>query len=321
MARQAGAVEVGTGYGASCYGYIRRVFSDLTTVGPYNRRGMETGPVPPEAVAAHLERVLGSVTFRGAERSRSLLRFIVEEALQGRADRLKDYTLGSEALGRGEQFDPRTDPIARVEASRLRSRLDVYYATDGLSDSVRISLPKGGYAPVFEVRPAATPIEQPIRRTTSRSAHGSNASFAADGIQAGHCGNGRARWHYRPSLRAGSSRGPCRAHRLLQKCGSRSRRRRRRTRCPWRSRRTGVLWPSLEAPMDARDCGFVAWILVRRVSSSEPNMRRFPSGPPMVGRSGSSRTARSSGSISRVVWFGRSRRPPFQLVRHGIARE
>ena len=123
---------------------------------------METEAVPPEAVAAHLERVLASTTFRGAERSRSLLRFIVGEALQGRADRLKDYTLGSEALGRGEQFDPRTDPIARVEASRLRSRLDVYYATDGLSDTVRISLPKGGYAPVFEVRPAATPIEQPI---------------------------------------------------------------------------------------------------------------------------------------------------------------
>ena len=121
---------------------------------------METGPVPPEAVAAQLERVLGSATFRGAERSRSLLRFIVQEGLQGRADRLKEYTLGSEALGRGEQFDPRTDPIARVEASRLRSRLDVYYATDGLSDTVRISLPKGGYAPLFEVRPAATPIEQ-----------------------------------------------------------------------------------------------------------------------------------------------------------------
>ena len=55
---------------------------------------METEAVPPEAVAAHLERVLASTTFRGAERSRSLLRFIVGEALQGRADRLKDYTLG-----------------------------------------------------------------------------------------------------------------------------------------------------------------------------------------------------------------------------------
>jgi Tol biopolymer transport system component len=123
---------------------------------------METGSVPPEAVAAHLERVLGSATFRGAERSRSLLRFIVQEGLQGRAERLKEYTLGSEALGRGEQFDPRTDPIARVEASRLRSRLEMYYATEGVSDTVRISLPKGGYTPVFDVRPAATPIEQPF---------------------------------------------------------------------------------------------------------------------------------------------------------------
>ena len=124
---------------------------------------METGPIPPATVQTQLERVLGSTTFRGAERSRSLLRFIVEEALQGRADRLKDYTLGSEALGRGEQFDPRTDPIARVEASRLRSRLDVYYATEGASDSVRISLPKGGYAPAFEARSttSTTPILPP----------------------------------------------------------------------------------------------------------------------------------------------------------------
>jgi Tol biopolymer transport system component len=115
---------------------------------------MERGPVPPGAVAAQLERVLGSATFHGAERSRSLLRFIVEETLQGRADRLKEYTLGAEALGRGDQFDPRTDPIARVEASRLRSRLDVYYATEGASDTVRISLPKGGYTPVFDLRAA-----------------------------------------------------------------------------------------------------------------------------------------------------------------------
>lgn len=106
----------------------------------------------PGAIQAELERILTSETFRGAERSRTLLRFIIDEAVQGRADRLKDYTLGSEALGRGPNFDPRTDPIARVEALRLRSRLDVYYATEGVNDAVRISLPKGGYAPLFELR-------------------------------------------------------------------------------------------------------------------------------------------------------------------------
>lgn len=123
---------------------------------------MSTEQVSREPVEEQLRRVLDSQTFRGAERSKALLRFVVEEAVQGRADRLKDYVLGSEALGRGDGFDPRVDPIARVEASRLRSRLEVYYATEGASDPVRISLPKGGYAPVFEWRHiSATPAVQP----------------------------------------------------------------------------------------------------------------------------------------------------------------
>ena len=117
---------------------------------------MDTSQASPAAVQAELERLLASETFRGAERSKTLLRFIVEEALQGRSDRLKDYTLGAEALGRGEQFDPRVDPIARVEASRLRSRLDMYYATEGAGDALRILLPKGGYVPQFEAHPVAT---------------------------------------------------------------------------------------------------------------------------------------------------------------------
>jgi Tol biopolymer transport system component len=116
---------------------------------------MEGRRVPSEDVTAHLEKVLDSATFRGAERSRRLLRFVVEQTLQGRADRLKDYTLGAEALERGDEFDPRTDPIARVEMSRLRSRLDVYYATDGAADALRIVVPKGGYIPRFEARSTA----------------------------------------------------------------------------------------------------------------------------------------------------------------------
>jgi Tol biopolymer transport system component len=112
-------------------------------------------PVGRAVVEEQLARMLASSTFRAAERSRVLLRFIVEETLQGRASRLKDYTLGSEALGRGDQFDPRADPIARVEVSRLRSRIDLYYATEGVGDPVRISLPKGGYVPQFDARSTA----------------------------------------------------------------------------------------------------------------------------------------------------------------------
>jgi hypothetical protein len=112
--------------------------------------------VPPPVVLEQLDRILRSATFRGVARSRTLLKFLVVETVEGRADRLKDYTLGAEALGRGEAFDPRTDPIARVEASRLRSKLDVYYATEGAADPVIIALPKGGYVPQFRER------EQPV---------------------------------------------------------------------------------------------------------------------------------------------------------------
>src|ERR1043166_9118995 len=84
-----------------------------------------------DAAASALERVLASATFQGAARSRALLKFLVEETLAGRAARRKEYTLGAEALEKGDAFDPRTDPIVRAEASLLRTRLDRYYETEG----------------------------------------------------------------------------------------------------------------------------------------------------------------------------------------------
>jgi len=113
---------------------------------------MQQPEVPRERVRAALDRVLASATFAGSNRSSALLKFLVDAALEGRAQRLKEYTLGTEALGRGAEFDPRVDPIARVEASRLRSRLEVYYATEGSSDDIAIALPKGGYVPQFAPR-------------------------------------------------------------------------------------------------------------------------------------------------------------------------
>jgi eukaryotic-like serine/threonine-protein kinase len=107
------------------------------------------------AILQQLERLLSSSVFRRAERSSALLRFIVEQTLDGHADRLKEYTLGAEALGRGESFDPRADPVVRAEASRLRTRLEQYYETTGSRDPVLLTLPKGTYVPQFAPRPAA----------------------------------------------------------------------------------------------------------------------------------------------------------------------
>ena len=101
------------------------------------------------AVRGQLERILASPHFAAAEGARRLLRFIVEEALAGRADRLKEYTLAVDVFGRGPSFDSKTNPAVRVEASRLRRRLEHYYLTAGREDSVLIELPRGGYVPAF----------------------------------------------------------------------------------------------------------------------------------------------------------------------------
>ena len=106
-----------------------------------------------DEVLRELDRILSSQAFQGAGRSGALLRFVLERALAGQAEQLKEYVVGAEALGRGSSFDPRTDAIVRVEISRLRSRLNHYYATEGAANPVRIAVPKGSYAPVFESAP------------------------------------------------------------------------------------------------------------------------------------------------------------------------
>jgi adenylate cyclase len=105
---------------------------------------------PPEgAIRQQLERILESAQFAAAESARKVLRFLVEEALAGRSHRLKEYTLATDVFGRDASFDPKTNPVVRVEASRLRRRLEFYYLTLGREDPVLIELPRGTYVPAF----------------------------------------------------------------------------------------------------------------------------------------------------------------------------
>jgi len=109
------------------------------------------------AVRQEVESIIGSKTFRQIDRLQRFLAYIVEEALQGRGNQLKEYPIGVEVFGKGSNFDPRMDPIVRVQARRLRLRLASYYAEEGRNDSVLIELPKGGYAPTFTVREQVQP--------------------------------------------------------------------------------------------------------------------------------------------------------------------
>jgi TolB-like protein/Flp pilus assembly protein TadD len=114
----------------------------------------------PEAVVRIQEglgRILLSQTFRSAEREKALLRYVVEQKIQGRGAAIKEYTIGLEAFGRRDSFDPRRDSIVRTEARNVRLRLARFYESEGRNEPIRIELPKGGYEPQFaEIANAAS---------------------------------------------------------------------------------------------------------------------------------------------------------------------
>jgi Tfp pilus assembly protein PilF len=75
------------------------------------------------------------------------LRFVVRERLSGRDLSLKEYALGVQVFNRGADYDPRIDPIVRVQARQLRFKLREYYEADGRAERIRIEVPKGSYLP------------------------------------------------------------------------------------------------------------------------------------------------------------------------------
>lgn len=102
----------------------------------------------PEEIRAQVERITSDALFAGAERLCRFLRFTVGSALEGNGEHIKEYVIGREVFDRGEDYDTRLDPIVRVEARRLRSRLTEYYAGAGRYEPFRLEYPKGGYLPV-----------------------------------------------------------------------------------------------------------------------------------------------------------------------------
>jgi tetratricopeptide (TPR) repeat protein/TolB-like protein len=107
---------------------------------------------PAAEVRSALDRILASRAFIHSHRIRTFLKFVVEECLTGQHHRLKEYLIGMEVFNRTDIFDPRVDSIVRVEARRLRAKLEEYYSAEGREEELRIVLRKGSYVPVFEYR-------------------------------------------------------------------------------------------------------------------------------------------------------------------------
>lgn len=101
------------------------------------------------AVEQELQRVLQSPLFRGGSRAEHCLRFIVERALDGQTDRLKERCIGAEVFGRDPNYDTGSDAIVRVTVNDLRKKLAQFYMNPGTPPAVRIDLPTGSYMPEF----------------------------------------------------------------------------------------------------------------------------------------------------------------------------
>ncbi len=136
---------------------------------PHRSSTPELGKSSDGTAAGQLNRIVASKVFRQADRLKRFLTFIVEETLAGRGERLKEFVVGVEVFGKDDSFDPRNDPIVRVQARRLRAQLARYYREEGQDDELMIDLPKGGYAPVFRPLKSAPARRSAIPALVSRN--------------------------------------------------------------------------------------------------------------------------------------------------------
>src|SRR5580704_11725468 len=131
------------------------------------------GHVDQEAIRRQLDKLVSNRLFGSSKRYPQFLRYVVEESLQGRAENLKERTLGIQVFAREPDYDTNLDHIVRSTASEVRKRLRLYYHEPAHESEVFIDLPPGTYVPVFrrpeETRPAISP--EPILPRPHRVAY------------------------------------------------------------------------------------------------------------------------------------------------------
>ena len=142
----------------------------------------------PDLVDRQLSRIVASAGFAGSPRMVRFLEFVVREVLRGNGSELKEIVIGSAVFDRDSNYDPRLDPIVRVEARRLRSKLEAWYESDGKDDEIVIELPRGSYAPTIRQR-AARAVQPSTQSVTSiailpfRNLHAENdGAYFTDGL-------------------------------------------------------------------------------------------------------------------------------------------
>lgn len=111
-----------------------------------------------------VHRILGSETFRQSESLRRLFSYLAEKSLAGEAGTLKEYIVGVDVFGKPEAYDPQKDASVRIQAGKLRQKLEEYYRREGAGDPVLIDFPKGHFELRFSSNRPRSDVKEELRR-------------------------------------------------------------------------------------------------------------------------------------------------------------
>lgn len=149
-----------------------------------------------EGIKDALALAVKSQTFADARRLKAFLNYIVQEWLAGRGHEIRAKLIASDVYGRKPEEGSEQEAIVRVDAGRLRRRLDTYYATEGRQDPVRIYVPSGAYVPRFELRA----LDGVNDETGKEAVENSSPSVMVLAVIAAICVGFGAGWALKPTL-------------------------------------------------------------------------------------------------------------------------
>jgi hypothetical protein len=141
-----------------------------------------------EACWALVERIAASPHLRRAPRLREFLFYVAQRSLKDGCAHVHEQEIGVAVFGRPDTYDTGVDNIVRANATELRKRIEAYFDSADLEETLQMEIPRGSYIPVFSRR-ATEPIGTPEPREV-------NVSVAENSptVRAGAVSSVRLRW-------------------------------------------------------------------------------------------------------------------------------
>ncbi len=123
-----------------------------------------TNPLESDPRWQLVQRIAASSGFIKSPRLSTFLLYVSKQTLSGESACLNERSIGEVVFERSPDYDPRDDNIVRSHASRLRLRLLDYFEGEGVSEDLRVNIPRGSYVPIFEQlvsEPEVTALAEP----------------------------------------------------------------------------------------------------------------------------------------------------------------